>query len=98
MLQIQSVRILLISHIFYPAILRIQYGCGLRISETLGLRMKDVDMDKNILHVINAKNNKDRDIPVSDSVMEYIKWYGRKTHAAYEPDASFQEPPWQWAL
>lgn len=37
------------SHIFYPAILRIQYGCGLRISETLGLRMKDVDMDKNIL-------------------------------------------------
>ena len=77
------------SHIFYPAILRIQYGCGLRISETLGLRMKDVDMDKNILHVINAKNNKDRDIPVSDSVMEYIKWYGRKTHAAYEPDGFF---------
>ena len=77
------------SHIFYPAILRVQYGCGLRISETLGLRMKDVDMDKNILHVINAKNNKDRDIPVSDSVMEYIKWYGRKIHAAYIPDDYF---------
>ena len=46
-------------------------------------------MDKNILHVINAKNNKDRDIPVSDSVMEYIKWSGRKTHAAYEPDGFF---------
>lgn len=69
------------SHIFYPSILRIQYGCGLLISETLGLRMKDVDMDKNILHVINAKNNKDRDIPVSDSVMEYIKWYGRKARS-----------------
>ena len=77
------------SHIFYPAILRVQYGCGLRISETLGLRMKDVDMDKNVLHVINAKNNKDRDIPVSDSVMEYIEWYGRKTHAAYVPDDYF---------
>jgi site-specific recombinase XerC len=51
--------------------------------------MKDVDMDKNILHVINGKNNKDRDIPVSDSVMEYIKWYGRKTHAAYIPDDYF---------
>ena len=77
------------SHIFYPAILRVQYGCGLRISETLGLRMKDVDMDENILHVINAKNNKDRDIPVSSSVMEYIKWYGRKTHATYIPDDYF---------
>ena len=46
-------------------------------------------MDKNVLHVINAKNNKDRDIPVSDSVMEYIEWYGRKTHAAYVPDDYF---------
>ena len=77
------------AHIFYPAILRVQYGCGLRISETLGLRMKDVDMDKNILHVINAKNNKDRDIPVSGSVMEYIKWYGRKVHPVYVPDEYF---------
>ena len=51
--------------------------------------MKDIDMDKNILHVINAKNNKDRDIPVSSSVMEYIKWYGRKTHATYIPDDYF---------
>lgn len=77
------------SHIFYPAILRVQYGCGLRISETLGLRMKDIDTDKNILHVINAKNNKDRDIPVSDSVMEYIRWYGRKIHPVYVPDGYF---------
>ena len=77
------------THIFYPAILRVQYGCGLRISETLGLKMKDVDMDNNILHVINAKNNKDRDIPVSDSVMEYIKWYGRKVHPTYVPDDFF---------
>lgn len=51
--------------------------------------MKDVDMDKNILHVINAKNNKDRDIPVSGSVMEYIKWYGRKVHPVYVPDEYF---------
>lgn len=77
------------THIFYPVILRVQYGCGLRISETLGLRMKDVDMDKNILHVINAKNNKDRDIPVSGSVMEYIKWYGRNVHPVYVPDEYF---------
>ncbi len=77
------------THIFYPAILRVQYGCGLRISETLGLKMKDVDIDNNILHVINAKNNKDRDIPVSDSVMEYIKWYGRKVHPAYSPEDYF---------
>lgn len=77
------------SHVFYPTILRVQYGCGLRISETLGLRMKDVDFDCQLLHVINAKNNKDRDIPVSDSVIEYMKWYKRKVHAAYAPEDYF---------
>lgn len=77
------------SHIFYPAILRVQYGCGLRISETLGLRMKDVDLSAQVLHVINAKNNRDRDIPVSDSVIEYMKWYGRKIHSVYVPDDYF---------
>lgn len=77
------------SHIFYPTVLRVQYGCGLRISETLGLRMKDVDLDSRILHVTNAKNNKDRDIPVSASVAEYMGWYCRKIHPAYDPDAYF---------
>ena len=33
------------SHIFYPTLLRVQYGCGLRISETLNLTMKDVDFE-----------------------------------------------------
>ena len=77
------------THVFYPAILRVQYGCGLRISETLGLRMKDVDFSNQVLHVINSKNNKDRDIPVSDSVIEYMKWYNRKIHAAYAPEDYF---------
>jgi integrase/recombinase XerD len=77
------------SHTFYPTILRVQYGCGLRISETLGLRMKDVDFNNQVLHVINAKNNKDRDIPVSDSVIEYMKWYNRRIHPAYAPEDYF---------
>lgn len=77
------------SHIFYPTILRIQYACGLRISETLELRMKDVDLGNKVLHVINAKNNKDRDIPVSDSAIEYMNWYKRKVHPAHNPEDYF---------
>ena len=29
------------------------------------------------------KNNKDREIPFSDSVAEYLQWYKRKTHPVY---------------
>ena len=71
------------SEIFYPTILRVQYGCGLRISETLGLKIKDIDFDNRILHVKNAKNNKDRDVPFSESIAEYLKWYYRKIHTFY---------------
>jgi len=74
------------SHIFYPVVLRVQYGCGLRISETLGLRMKDVNFNEGILHVVNAKNNKDRDVPVSTSVLEFMKWYWRKIHPIYNDE------------
>ncbi len=77
------------SHIFYPVILRVQYGCGLRISETLGLRMRDVDMGSKVLHVINAKNNRDRDVPFSGSAAEYLKWYSSKIHPVYAPDDFF---------
>ena len=77
------------SHVFYPVILRVQYCCGLRISETLGLRIKDVDFGSNVLHVINAKNNKDRDIPMSGSVSDYMKWYSRKTHSAHYTEDYF---------
>lgn len=82
------------THVFYPTVLRVQYGCGLRISETLGLRMKDVDLEAQVLHVINAKNNKDRDIPVSSSVIEYMKWYNRKIHTTYDAEAYFFRSRW----
>ena len=32
-------------------ILRLLYGCGLRISEALSLKMQDVDLDNGVLHI-----------------------------------------------
>ena len=82
------------SHVFYPALLRVQYGCGLRISETLGMRMGDVNLTEGVLHVRNAKNNKDRDIPVSNTVGDYLVWYSKKTHSAYSKDEYFFKSRW----
>lgn len=82
------------SHLFYPVLLRVQYGCGLRISETLNMRMKDVNFDENVFHIINAKNNKDRDIPFSESVGEYCKWYKNKIHPVYNKDDYFFQSRW----
>lgn len=42
----------------YPVLFRILYCCGTRINETLGIRKKDVDLDKGILLLNETKNDK----------------------------------------
>lgn len=56
------------SSLHFPILLRILYGCGLRVNEALGLRICDVDLDSNSLMIYNAKGNMDRLVPM-DSVL-----------------------------
>ncbi|WP_407922923.1 tyrosine-type recombinase/integrase [Acutalibacter muris] len=45
-------------------ILRLLFGCGMRIGEVLSLQMKDVDLENGIITIRNAKNEKDRLVPL----------------------------------
>jgi integrase/recombinase XerD len=49
------------SHIIYPTLMRMLYGCGLRISEALSLSMAHVDLQKGI--------------PMSESLIKYCASY-----------------------
>ena len=82
------------SHIFYPVLLRVQYGCGLRISETLNLQMSDIDFEGKVFHIRDAKNHKDRDVPFSDSVGKYLSWYSRQIHPVYHAEDYFFASRW----
>ncbi len=46
-------------------LLSIYYGCGLRRSEGVALELKDINLDRRVLHVRNGKNYKDRFVPFS---------------------------------
>ena len=48
-------------------------GGRLRISESLGLKVKDVDLEKGFLFIHGAKFGRDRKIPMSDSLLQYLK-------------------------
>lgn len=48
---------------------------GLRVSECTALKTKDVDMEKNVIHVIAGKGNKDRDIPISNKLYPILEHY-----------------------
>ena len=52
----------------YPVLFRVLYGCGLRIGETLSLRIVDVDTIKGILTIRHAKFDKSRLVPMTASL------------------------------
>jgi len=62
----------------YPAVFRVLYGCGLRVSEALSLKCEDVDLDTGILTIKNGKNNVSRFVPMSKTLYEYLINYNSK--------------------
>ncbi len=50
-------------------IVQLLYGCGLRVSEPLELRVKDVDLTHSRLVIRGAKGDKDRVVPLPCAVM-----------------------------
>jgi integrase/recombinase XerD len=57
------------------ALLSIAYGCGLRRSEIVALNIKDIQLLYGVLIVKKGKNNKRREVPMSETVINYIKDY-----------------------
>jgi len=50
---------------------------AMRISEIKALRPEDVDQERGFIHLIQAKGNKDRDVPLMLPVRQALRW-GKK--------------------
>jgi site-specific recombinase XerD len=59
----------------HRAIISTTYALGLRIGESLSLKISDIDSDRNIVHIKNAKGNKDRIIAFPDSLRTMLRTY-----------------------
>ena len=57
------------------------YSCGLRISEALGLEVRDIDSKRMVVVVRAGKGNKDRHVPLPRRTLELLRDYWR----AYRP-------------
>lgn len=56
------------------AILEVLYGCGLRVSEVIGLRLSDLHFKEGLI-VVTGKGNKQRLVPVGDVAQKQILIY-----------------------
>ena len=58
------------SNEIYPILFRLLYGCGLRVSEALNLKIKEVDTVRGSIEINIAKNDKKRVVMMSESLRE----------------------------
>ena len=56
-------------------LVRLLYGCGLRLSEALNLKMKDVDLQNGVLCILESKFEKSRYVPMSPILTDRCKKY-----------------------
>jgi integrase len=59
----------------YAMLVRLLWCCGLRIGEALSLRVTDVDLADAVITVHNAKHNRTRLVPMSESLAAYARRY-----------------------
>jgi len=62
-------------HFVFPAVLKILYCCGLRVSEALNLLSKDVNLETGFIHVEHSKFENCRHLPISESLKTTLRAY-----------------------
>jgi integrase len=73
-------------HQVFPVLFRLLYCCGLRISEAIKLKVKDIDLDSGIITIRESKFNKDRLIPMAESLNDILRVYHSKFHIISSPE------------
>lgn len=75
-------------HLIDPILFRLLYGTGMRLSEVLNIQVKDFDNSNELLTVYQAKNCKDRLVPIASSLANRIGRFINIFHR-YSEDTAF---------
>jgi len=64
-----------LKHLQYPydLVVKLLYGCGLRLFECLQLRVKDFNFEAGIL-TVHGKGKKDRTVPLPETIVPELTW------------------------
>ena len=70
-------------------IFRMLYACGMRVSEVINLKVRDVDLEHGVIHIENAKFDKERLLPIHDALLIRMKQYSKKVLTFVGNDSPF---------
>ena len=61
----------------YRTILMLLYATGLRRAEAANLKLSDIDSELMVIHVHQGKNSRDRELPLTQKVLDALRQYWR---------------------
>jgi len=70
----------------YDLVVKLLYGCGLRLFECLNLRVQSFNFDFSILTIHDGKGKKDRTVPLPQVIMPDLKEHLEKIKALHDKD------------
>lgn len=70
-----------IENLKHKSIISLAYSVGLRVSEVVNLKIKDIDSERMIINIIQAKGRKDRIVPLTEKILSLLREY----YKAYKP-------------
>lgn len=68
-------RISKITNIKHKAIISLAFSTGMRVSEIINLKLSDIDSKRMLIHINQAKGNKDRIVPLSPNMLILLRSY-----------------------
>lgn len=71
-------KITLVKNLKHKSILSLAFSTGLRVSEVINLKLTDIDSNRMLIHVKNAKGRKDRLVPLSPTILKLLRNYFRE--------------------
>jgi len=77
----------IVQHLYHPysLIVKLLFGCGLRLFECLQLRVRDFNFDAGVL-TVHGKGKKDRTVPLPESIMDELQKQIRRVITLHEKD------------
>ena len=70
----------------WQVVAKLLYGCGMRISEAIRLRVKDIDFENGLIAIHQSKGGKSRYVPLPADLVEALRRYVASRKLAFEQD------------
>jgi len=67
----------------HKLVIKILYGCGLRVNEIVNIKTNDLDFEENLIKIRLSKGKKDRFVKIPNSVKDELKNYSNLNNSEY---------------